>query len=108
MREHSEELDWAASWFKWFSYVCIVGVVVIAIAIVLIISSGRTSFPVSGRAAMTSGDLIGSSFGAMVAGLLGAFVWRVCYIICSFLADFARGLMSQQIQRERRMSEPNR
>lgn len=104
MREHADELDWAASWFRFFYRLNLFGIVLVVVLIVLIILSGKSTFPYQGRF-VTSGELIGNGIGAIIGGLLTAFIWRSVYILFSFLADFARGLMAQQIARERQQKQ---
>jgi membrane-anchored glycerophosphoryl diester phosphodiesterase (GDPDase) len=106
MSEHAEALDWAASWFRFFfrlnMALVIIAVVLLAIIILFVPSVYRFQ-----NTFVNKGDLIGQGIGAIIGGLIVAFLWRTGYIILSFLADFARGLQSQQIARERRMQQPD-
>jgi hypothetical protein len=104
MREHSEALDWAAGWFRFFFRLNIALVIIAVALIVLLLVLGRPVYPYQDRF-ITKTELIGQGIGGIIGGLLVAFLWRTGYIILSFLADFARGLLSQQIARERRMTE---
>ncbi len=97
---HADRLHWAGDWFKWFSYLNLVVVALALIGIVLVVLSGRSAFPISGRS-ITSVQLITNEIAAAVGSLLIAFLWRVAYFICDFFGDFASGLHAQQIKRER-------
>lgn len=104
MREHADEFDWAASWFRFFYRLNLFAIVLVVILIVLVVLSGKSAFPFQGRI-ITLGEFIANGIGGIVGGLVTAFLWRSGYILFSFLADFARGLMAQQIARERQQKQ---
>ena len=106
MMEHSGELDWAAGWFRWLSYAAIVITVLAAIGQIISIirpTPLNTTFNAPTMQFISAINLVS----VIIGGLLSAFVLRVGFIICSFLADFARGLLTQQIRREHQEKQPD-
>ena len=106
MREHSEELDWAGAWFRWLSRAAIVLTILGAIG--QIVSIAR---PTALNAAFNAPTMQFISainlVTIIIGGLISAFLLRVGSIVCSFLADFARGMLAQQIRREHQNQQPS-
>jgi hypothetical protein len=102
MAKHAEQLSWAASWFRFLMYLSLLGVALGIILGVIALLSGRTIFVVPEQnVAMRLGELLRNIWAATIGALVSAFLWRVGFIVCSFLSDFASGLAAQQIRRER-------
>ena len=100
MREHADELDWAGAWFRWLSRAAIMFTILGAIGQVISILR-----PTAVNAAFNAPTMqfisVINLVTIIIGGLISAFLLRVGSIVCSFLADFARGMLSQQIRRER-------
>ena len=112
MGEHAEKLGWAAKWFNRFMWLSLIVLAIGIVAFVAVIFSGNEVFrvysPSTLRPFMTANEMLQLLSSGIGGALLTAFLWRVGFIVCSFLADFASGLHAQQIQRERRISEVNK
>ncbi len=97
---HTEQLNWAGSWFRRLSYAAIVITILAAVGQVLNIihpTPLNSTFNVPTMQFISAVNFVTT----IIGGLLTAFLMRVGFIICSFLSDFASGLAAQQIRRER-------
>lgn len=100
MSEHAQELDWAANWFRRSSRgVSGLTALVVVIQVVLLskppIQNAAFNTPTS---SFLNGFIVTLS---AIAGLTISFALQAGSIICSFLADFARGLLAQQVRLDR-------
>ena len=110
MMVHAERLNWAAKWFNRFMWLSLIVLGIGILAFTFVVISGtpglRVTNPSTGSRFMTSSEVLQNLGGGIGGALLTAFLWRVGFIICSFLADFASGLAAQQIRRERQNQQP--